>query len=111
MKASGNFECPKCREKKLDKFIRWESRKEYGEEEKWIFKDGKFVYSSPDGGLEEEVPPIKRLQYVPLSYYDSIWNRCAGSTTEQWNNMAGKWRCWKCGFSTLSFLDFIPKKK
>lgn len=111
MKKEGIFECPKCREKKIDKFTRWESRKEYGKEEEWIFKDDKFVYSSPIYGVEERTPPERRSTFVSSSYYDDIWKKLAGgATTEKWNKMAGKWKCWKCGFSALSFLDFIPKK-
>ena len=56
---------------------------------------------------EERIADIQKEEY----YKDSP-DKLTGSTIEEWDNYQKKnWKCYKCHFTSTTFLNFIPKNK
>ena len=136
---SGIFLCPKCGKgisykkwiKKDNKYI---FSKYISSEERWTNAEyektrkeridanmeaidsinSQFMTLNASERAEDCEPYEKAIEEINANYktyYKDSPSDLMGSTIEAWDTFYEyKWECWKCYYTSPTFLDFIPKK-
>ena len=96
----GKFKCPKCNQKFLNNFSKWQ-KKTIDNEEKWIFFG--YDYTRPNVYLYYF---YKNGDLVKYKEAEICWDY-KGSTEAEWINNHD-FKCYKCNYEPKTFTEFIP---
>ena len=139
MEECGKFLCPKCGHNFTYKSWikinnKWIFSITYSDEERWTNAELEQTRSNKLKSYQEKIDDINS-QFMTLSasdraedcepwedainevhnnyeaYYKASPKGLEGSTIEAWDKFSDyDWECYKCDFTSPTFLDFIPKK-